>query len=165
MRTMPSVQGLFAVSAALFIGGIGFIIAGGRSAQHAPAAVYHAPIAPVASIKQIMNGIVMPNADVVYKAVGSTITAAGSVDVAPRNDQEWARVADSAAAIVESGNLLLMDGRAVDDGEWVRMTRTFIDAGKVALKAAEDKQSDGVFMAGGDLNGTCDVCHERYQRR
>ena len=163
---MPSVQGLFAVSAARFVGGIGFIIAGERTAQHsAPAAAYHAPIAPVASIKQIMNGIVMPNADVVYKAVGSTFTAAGSVEVAPRNDQEWARVADSAAAIVESGNLLLMDGRAVDDGEWVRMTRTFIDAAKVALKAAEDKQSDGVFMAGGDLNGTCDVCHERYQRR
>ena len=71
MPAMPSVQGLFAVSAALFVGGIGFIIAGERTAQHsAPAAAYHAPIAPVASIKQIMNGIVMPNADVVYKAVG-----------------------------------------------------------------------------------------------
>jgi len=41
----------------------------------------------------------------------------------------------------------------------------FTDAGKAVLAAAEAKQKDGVFAWGGDLNETCDACHDKYQRR
>ena len=41
----------------------------------------------------------------------------------------------------------------------------FIAAGKAALAAADQKKPDGVFTAGGDLNETCDACHDKYQRR
>lgn len=162
---MRSVQWLFVVSVALFISGIGFIIAGERAAQRATDKPAEAPdTTPVASIKQIMNGIVMPDATVIYNAVGSTSTAAGVVEMAPKNDKEWAAVGNSAAALVESGNLLLLGDRVVDKGDWIRMTREFIEAGKAALKAAESKNAEGVFTAGGDLNETCDACHEKYQR-
>ena len=155
---------LFVVSVALFVSGIGFIIAGARTTR--TAARVDAPITtPVASIKQIMNGIVMPGANVIYNAVGTTSTAAGVVETAPRNDKEWAAVGNSAAALAESGNLLLLGGRALDNGDWVKMTRQFIDAGKVALKAAEAKNVDGIFTAGGDLNASCDTCHAKYQRQ
>ena len=161
---MRTVYGLFAVGAALFISGIGFIIAGARSTR--TAVPVDAPATtPVASIKQIMNGIVMPGANVIYNAVGSTSTASGVVEIAPKNDKEWAAVGDSAAALVESGNLLLLGGRAVDKGDWVTTTRAFMDAGKAALEAARAKNVDGILMAGGDLNESCDKCHAKYQRQ
>jgi hypothetical protein len=162
---MRTVQWLFVVSVALFIGGIGFIIAGARTAR-AATPVAEAPVTtPVATIKQIMNGIVMPDAYVIYNAVATKVSAAGVEEIAPQNDEEWARIGNSAAAIVESGNLLLMGDRALDKGDWVKMTREFMDQGKLALKAAEAKDTDGIVSAGGDLNTTCDNCHARYQRQ
>jgi hypothetical protein len=163
---MRNVQRLFVVSVALFICGIGFIIAGERARRTtAPRASETPATTPVASLKQIMNGIVMPNATVVYNAVGTTMSAAGVEEIAPANDKEWAAVSDSAAALVESGNLLLLGDRAVDQDDWIRMTREFIDAGRVALKAAEEKNADGILAVGEDLNRSCDTCHEKYQRR
>jgi hypothetical protein len=163
---LPAIQWLFIVSVALFIGGIAFIIAAAREARpKAAARVELPPTTPVASIKQIMNGIVLPNANVIYDAVGTVIDAAGVHETAPKNDKEWATVADSAAAIVESGNLMLLGNRAIDKGEWVRLTRKFADAGKAVLVAAEAKQKEGVFAAGGELDETCDGCHEKYQRQ
>lgn len=163
---MRSVQWLFVVSAALFISGIGFIIAAERATRMAgPRPADTPPITPVANIRQIMNAIILPNATVIYESVGTTLSANGLEETAPRNDQEWAKVADSAAALVESGNLLLLGDRALDKGEWTRITRDFIAASKAALEAAEKKNVDGIFTTGGDLNVTCDACHEKYQRR
>ena len=165
-RTMRKVDWLFVVSVALFISGIGFIIAGARSAQVAAGTRVDAPaLTPVASIKQIMNGIVNPDAYVIYNAVGTKTSAKGVEEIAPQNDEEWATVGNAAAALIESGNLLLMGARAVDKGDWVKMTRDFTDASKAALEAAAAKNADGILMAGGDLNTTCDTCHAKYQRQ
>jgi hypothetical protein len=161
---MRTVQWLLVVSAALFISGIGFVIASARTARSASPVAEVLVTTPVASIKQIMNGIVMPDAYVIYEAVGTKSSAAGVEEIAPQNDAEWAKVANSAAAVVEAGNLLLMGDRAVDKGDWVKMTRAYMDAGARALKAAEAKDKDGIVDAGGDLNTTCDNCHAKYQR-
>jgi len=161
---MRTVQWLLVVSAALFISGIAFVIASARSSRAATPVAEVLVTTPVASIKQIMNGIVMPDAYVIYEAVGTKSSAAGVEEIAPQNDGEWAKVANSAAAVVEAGNLLLMGDRAVDKGDWVKMTRAYMDAGSKALKAAEAKDKDGIVDAGGELNETCDNCHARYQR-
>jgi len=161
---MRTVQWLFVISAALFICGIGFVIASARTARTATPVAEALVTTPVASIKQIMNGIVMPDAYVIYEAVGTKSSAAGVEEIAPQNDNEWAKIANSAAAVVEAGNLLLMGDRALDKGDWVKMTRAYMDAGTKALKAAEAKDKDGIVDAGGDLNTTCDNCHARYQR-
>jgi len=161
---MRIVYGLFVVSVALFISGIGFVVAGARTARAATPATEAPVTTPVASIKQIMNGIVMPDAYVIYNAVGTKTSAKGVEEIAPQNDAEWAVVANAAAAVVESGNLLLMGDRAVDKGDWVKMTRAYMDQGKLALKAADAKDKEGIVSAGGDLNTTCDNCHARYQR-
>ena len=163
---VPIVQWLFLVSVALFISGIAFIIAGAREGRPQPSTNAEIPaIPPIASVKQIMNAIVLPNANVIYNAVGTTITGTKVEETAPRNDKEWAAVGDSAAAIVESGNMLLVGDRLVDKREWLSYTQRFIAAGKAALAAANEKKPDGVLAAGGDLNDTCDACHEKYQRQ
>ena len=161
---MRTVHWLFVVSVALFISGIAFVVAGERTARLAPRAEVTV-ITPIGSIKQIMNGITAPASTVIYGAVGTTVTAKGMEETAPRNDKEWAAVGTSAAALAESGNLLLMGGRAVDNGDWTKMARELVAASKLALEAAEGKSTDGILSAGGAINETCDRCHEKYKRQ
>jgi hypothetical protein len=163
---MRTVYWLFLVSVALFISGIGFIIAGERTARAATpaAATAVSETQPVATVKQIMIGITNPAAYVVYEAVGTKTTVKGTEEIAPQTDEDWAKVGSAGAAVVESGNLMLAGSRAIDKGDWVKMTRDMMTQGEKAMKAAADKSTDGIVAAGGDLNTTCDNCHARYQR-
>ncbi len=152
------------VSAALFISGIAFIVAGARDARPVSAAEEVVTTTPVASIRQIMNGVVAPSATVIYRSVATTVTAKGVDETVPRTEEEWAHVANNAAVLAETGNLLLMNDRAVDDG-WVKISRELTAAATMALKAAESKSADGIIEAGGAINETCDNCHAQYQRQ
>lgn len=160
---MKIVHWLFLISVVLFVCGIGFVVASARAARHATAST--APVmTPTASIKQIMKGIVSPASTVVYNAVGANITAQGVEEWAPKTPEEWENVANNAAALVESGNLLLMGTRLVDNGEWVKLTNNLINGGKEALKAAETRSAPGVMASGEPINNSCDTCHEKYRR-
>jgi hypothetical protein len=163
---MRTIQWLFVVSVALFISGIGFVIAAARTSRDAPAAAVEAPVpVPVATIKQVMSGITMPAASAVYSAVGTVVNAEGVKETAPQNDEEWAALASQAAALVESGNLLLMGNRLVDTGDWVTITRAMIEKGQLAISAAEKHDKEGILDAGSAINETCDTCHAKYRRQ
>lgn len=154
---------LFVVSVSLFLSGIGFVIAGGRATRAAPAV--QAPTATsVATVRQIMNGIVGPAAKTVFGAVGTIVSASGTEEIRPRNDEEWEVVADSAAALIEAGNLLQMGNRVVDKSNWIKMSQAMTNAGIKALKAAQAKNADDVLDVGEDLYRSCDNCHQRYMR-
>jgi hypothetical protein len=153
------------VSAALFISGIAFIVAGARNARAANPAETAVVMTPVASISQIMNGIVAPASTVIYESVATTVSAAGIEEKLPRTDAEWSHVAINAAMLAEAGNLLVMDDRAVDNGDWVKIAQQLTVAANRALEAAQDRSPDGIIDAGGDINETCDTCHAKYQRQ
>ena len=161
---MRIIHWLFIVSVGLFISGIGFIIASARTAQAAPPPVEVPAIAPVATVKQIMAGIVMPSAAFVWDSVSTTVSAAGTIEKAPKTDAEWAIVGAYAAALVESGNLLVIGDRAIDRQDWVKMSKALSDAAMTAVKAAEAKNTDGILAAGETINMSCDNCHQKYQR-
>ena len=161
---MRPVQWLFVVSAALFVFGVGFVVVGARTARQVRP-VEGPPIVAVASVKQIMNGIVAPGAKTVFSAVSTTVSAKGIEEKAPQNDAEWAVVGNSAAAIAEAGNVLMMNGRAVDRGNWIKMSQAMIEAARQTLKAVDAKSTDGILDAGAVLNTSCDNCHQRYQRQ
>src|SRR5262245_51127540 len=163
---MKIVNWLFVVSVALFVFGIGFIIAGAREAKNAPAAQASGPPPPaaVANVKQIMRGIVGPSANVVFESVSTTVSKAGIEEKQPKTDEEWAAVGSSAAALIESANMLTVGGRAIDAGEWMTMSKAMAEAGMTALKATEKKDPQGVLAAGEAINTTCDNCHRKYQR-
>jgi hypothetical protein len=155
---------LFLVSAALFVAGIAFLVASTRTIDERPAA--EAVITtPVASVQQIMRGIVSPAANVVFNSVATTITLSGTEERAPGTAAEWNAVGDSAAALVESGNLLMLGDRAVDKGDWMTMSRALMDASRVALKAIEARDVEALFASSEAINTTCDSCHQRYQRQ
>jgi hypothetical protein len=162
---MRLINWMYVVSAALFIGGIAFIIAGARTTQAATPAEAPPAITSVATVKQIMDAIVAPAATAVFDSVGTIVDATGIHENQPRTDAEWAAVGASAAALVESANLLVIGNRAIDRQDWVTMSKALGDAGMVVLKAVEAKDPMGILAAGETLNATCDNCHQRYSRQ
>lgn len=163
---MPWRTALFGMSALLFVCGVSFIVIAARTVRSSPAgAAAVAPAAPpVASTTQIMRGIVDPAATVVFGAVSTTITTKGVEEKAPSTQDEWNKVADSAAALAEAGSMLLAEGRAIDRDAWSKWSRALIDGGTVALKAAEAKDAAGVFASGESIYAACDNCHSLYRR-
>jgi hypothetical protein len=121
-------------------------------------------MAPVATVKQLMDGIIGPSATVVFDSVGTTVDATGIHEKQPSTETEWAAVGASAAALVESANLLMVGDRAVDKGEWATMSKALADAGMTVLKATQAKDAQGILAAGETLNASCDSCHGQYQR-
>ena len=76
MTLMKLIHWLFLLSVALFVSGLTFIVAGARTARQAPAVEKASiPLTPVASVKQLMNGLIDPAATVVFGSVGTTISA------------------------------------------------------------------------------------------
>ena len=165
---MKLVHWFFVVSVLLFVTGIGFVIAGARSGRSAPppgADAADVQLAPVATVKQIMGGIVAPAATAVFESVSTTVDEKGIDERFPRNDQEWDAVGNSAAALIESGNLLMLGHRAVDRGDWLTMSRAMMTAGQDVLKAVEAKDKELVLDYGDALNVSCENCHDKYQRQ
>jgi hypothetical protein len=164
---MRPVHWLFIVSVGLFVSGIALVIDAERATQRAaPPAAAAATVAatPVASVRHIMNGILTPAAKAVFASVGIIVSAAGIEERQPRTDEEWEAVENSAAALSEGGNLLLMGRRAVDKENWAKISQDLIDAGQVAMKAAQAKDPDALLASGEAINASCDNCHQRYTR-
>jgi hypothetical protein len=121
------------------------------------------PLAPKASVKDLMVSIVDPAADALWGSVGSVISEEGVDEWYPRTDEEWAAVRGNAVTIMESGNLLMIGDRARDQGAGMEMSRALVDAGAEALAAAESKSPDAVFAVGERIYLTCERCHELYR--
>lgn len=128
------------------------------NADAAPPPPYHM----VASVKDLMNWVIEPNADVLWDSVGTIMTEAGTEERQPQTEEEWEAVRNAAAAVAESGNLLMMDGRAFDRGEWMKASRAMIDAAVTALQAAEAKDVPALFDAGAVVYESCTACHTKY---
>ena len=163
---MRTLYWLFLVSVLLFISGIGFVIAAGRTVRAAgPAAADAvATAAPVATVRQIMFGMTMPAAQTIWDSVSTIVSAKGVEENQPRTDEEWAVVGASAAVLAESANLLTVGDRAIDKGDWMKMAHALGDTARKALAAAEKKDPQGILDVGEEINTTCDACHERYNR-
>jgi hypothetical protein len=116
----------------------------------------------VADVKQVMSVILEPAADTYWDAVGTIIDTTGTQEIAPKNAEEWAEVWRAALVVAESGNLLMVEGRARDRDQWMRLARQMVDAGQKAMTAAESKDPAKVFEAGGEMYEVCTACHSAY---
>jgi hypothetical protein len=155
----------FLVGVLFYLVGISFVVAGARALRAAPSTrPPETEAAAVATVKQIMKGIVAPAANAVFNSVSTSVTIKGVEEKAPQTDEEWEAVGNSAAALIESGNLLLMGSRVVDRGDWTKIAHDLIDAGRVALTATEAKSAEQLLASGEAINTSCDNCHRKYQR-
>jgi len=117
---------------------------------------------PVASVPQLMESTIQPAAEVLFESVGTVISFSGVEEIAPKNDEEWATVRHNAMTLAESGNLLMIGDRARDKGDWMKLSQALVDVGVVALKAAEAKNPEALFEAGGQVYEVCQQCHRKY---
>ena len=162
-----TLQWLFLVSVLLFLSGIGFVIAAGRTAKTAaPAEAAAAPPVPtVANVRHVMLAMTMPNAAAIWDSVSTIVDDKGVTENQPRTDEEWAAVESSAAVLAESANLLLSPDRAVDRGNWVKFATELRNSSNTALAAAQKKDPEGILAVGEVINESCDACHEQYLRQ
>jgi hypothetical protein len=120
------------------------------------------PFTPIADNTLLMQSVVDPAADVIWESVGTIITKEGVEEIRPKNADEWTAVRNSAIALAESGNLLMMIPRAKDGGEWMTMSKALVDTGNAAIRAADARNPEQLFNAGGDIYVACTNCHQKY---
>lgn len=120
------------------------------------------PFKPVTTTRELMESVIAHAAEIYWGAVEVTVAADGIHERKPQTDEEWELVWAAALALAESGNLLMMAPRAVDDGAWMQFSRSLIEAGADAAAAAQSRDVDRVFAAGEQVYNACLGCHTRY---
>ena len=116
----------------------------------------------VADIQVLMLAVLEPAAEAYWDAVGWVIDEDGEQEIVPANPEEWEKVRNAAFIIAESGNLLMMGGRALDQDNWIGMSQALVEVGRSAIEAAEARDRDAVFNAGAEVYYVCTACHAEY---
>ena len=142
---------------------------------------------PEATIKDIMDSIVDPSADALWKSVATVSDAKGIEDREPRTDEEWAMVRRDAIRLIEATNLLVIEGRHVarpgekaenpgvelepekmeklinDDRQaFIELAHGLQDSALPALKAIDARNADALLLAGAGIERACESCHLKY---
>ncbi len=140
-----------------------------------------------AAIEEVMRYMIDPAADSIWNAVVTEVTAAGTTERAPASDEEWEALRGHAVTLVESTNLLLMEGRpvavpgsrsempgvdlepeqieallAADRDTWGAFVGGLHATGMNVLAAIDAKDVEGLLVAGDELDLACENCHVRY---
>jgi len=117
---------------------------------------------PVATVRHLMLGIVIPASTKVFDAVSYTATLDGVVETAPRTHEEWEQVAASAAAVLEGARLLAAHGPANGAAEWARTAQDLRLASRQVMAAAATQDAEAVMAAGAVMVEACQACHAVY---
>ena len=142
---------------------------------------------PSATIKDLMQSVIDPSADIVWEAVAIIETEAGTEDRAPETDEEWAAVRRGAIQLMESANLLLVPGRKVarpgerseapgvelepeemevliegDRASWNTRAAALHEAALESLAAIDAQDSETLFEVGATIEDSCEGCHAQY---
>lgn len=154
--------------------------AGSQTSAGADAAA--PPLLAVASIKELMDSTVDPAADGVWDAVGVIVNEKGINRHEPHSEAEWHAVRRHAVSLIESMNLVMIEGRhaapQASKGRLGELTPQQIDAaiaanrpefnqfavaaraaGIEALGAIDRKDTAALTRIGGDLDERCEACH------
>lgn len=107
----------------------------------------------VGNMSQLMVDIIYPTSDAIFY-----------VDRDPPKDQrEWNVLQGQALMLAESGNLLVMPGRARDQENWIKYSKEMTDLGQRAFRSAQNKDLDGIRALNDPLNDVCVNCHYQYR--
>jgi hypothetical protein len=118
------------------------------------AALAQAPsFQPVGTVSQVMIDLIYPSSDAIFYIERAP----------PKNEVEWNVIRAQALLLAESGNLLMMAGRARDQGNWIKDSKMLIDAGAAAYKAAAARDMTAILALNDQLNAACVTCHEQYR--
>lgn len=132
--------------------------AGAAAATETPEVAFHTGL----SLKEVMGHVMDAAADGVWLRQGWEITSEGEREKFPTTDEEWLAAENAALTVAESANLLLLPGRIQDGPEWVGYTKDLYDAAIAAQAAAEVRDKQAFFDAGGAMYIACRECHRVY---
>ena len=127
-----------------------------------PVVPYGEPGKSMLTVKDLMRHVLNPAAETFWLASGEIDDGETSRQRTPTTDAKWNGTLAAAATVMEAGNLLRMDGRAVADPLWAKWSEDLNKAGLAGIKAAEARDGDGVLISGGDMFDACRACHVKY---
>jgi hypothetical protein len=73
------------------------------------------PYKPVASTVDLMRGLITLSAEVYWESVSVVVDDEGVHENMPQTDEDWIEVWAAGIALAESGNLLMMPPRAIQE--------------------------------------------------
>lgn len=107
----------------------------------------------VGNMSQLMIDIIYPTSDALFYVDRDP----------PKNQHDWDLLRGQALMLGESGNLIMMDGRARDQENWIKYSKLLVDIGTTAFKAAQAKNLAGIRALNDPLNDACVNCHLQYR--
>jgi Cytochrome C' len=173
---------------------LGLLLAVAACSPKAPAPAPAKPepasdLRPVASVLDLMLGVIDPSADTVWESVATISGPKGVEERQPRTDKEWAEVRFKTLLVIEGANMLMVEGRKVahpgqqleepgsttdftpaqaqaaidaDRPSFVAFAHALQDAAGSSLAAIEKRDADALLQAGGDMDEACENCHKRF---
>ena len=135
-----------------------------------------------ANLNQLMQGVVYPAANVLFSTQTEDPAAlerppvkdpAMATDPLVSVFGGWQAVENSALAIAESANLLMLPGRVCSNGvvapstdpTWSMFVGELRDAGLQAYAAAQAKDRDKMIELSEPINDACVHCHRKWRPR
>lgn len=145
------------------------------------------PFRATVSMEEIMRYMIDPPADAIWESVVTIVTDDGIEEIAPETEEDWERLRGHAVTLVESTNLLLMDGRRVaEEGAvselpgvdlepeqieallaanrpaWTALTLGLRDSGLQVMGAIDARDLEALLVAGDGLDLACENCHIQF---
>lgn len=146
----------------------------------ARAAVAEPAMQVKADLRQLMRGTLFPESNIIFAAQDQN-----PADVPPAKDPatatnllasaygKWEAIENSALALSEVANLLMLPGRKCANGrdvpiknaDWPKFVQGLRDAGIVVYKAAQTKNQDKIVDAADVMTTACANCHDKYREK
>jgi hypothetical protein len=135
-----------------------------------------------ASIRELMDATVDPAADRLWESVAIVTTSAGTDRRQPNTDEEWQAVRRSAITLMESMNLVVLEGRpaaapgtragegeltpaeidqqiATNRAAFIALAHALRGVTQKALTAVNKRDAGALMDAGGEIDEACEACH------
>lgn len=131
------------------------------------------------TLAQVMRGIPFPHSNIIFDTQErdpaaprkSSEGGVGATDVYANVYSGWQAVENSAMALSETANLIMIPGRLCENGlpvpiereDYRKAAQGLADAGRAAYKAAQSKNLDAMVEVSGTVADACAACHEVYR--
>jgi hypothetical protein len=132
------------------------------------------------NLLQVMRGILYPASNIIFAAQSDDPAKfpqakdpATATDPLASTYGGWTAVENSAIAMAEAANLLVLPGRKCSSGiavpignaDWPKFVQGLRDAAMISYKAAQSKNQDNILMAADALTTACANCHDKYREK
>lgn len=198
MKQIHRIAPLFSLSAIALI--LMSCAPGGQDMEEAqevaapPAALTYDEFNNTLTIRDVMNALIDPNADIVWDAVSYDAEfidgEAVIVENSPETEEQWDALRLNVVAMIEGANSLMIPGRRVappgattdfpdyeyvpeevearlseDRQSWLGFAQAFQQANLRVLDAIAARDLDAYVEAGGEVDDVCTACHQQYWYR